>query len=214
MAAFVSGFSGLALKSASVKKNVSAKPQSMVMMAKSRSVPFLDAPKNLPPSTPGSADFDPLGFSDYYDPKFLREAEIKHGRICMLASLGWVYPELFPGAIPSPEGYFTKTNPLEAIWSIPTLGVIQLVLLALVLEAISWNKVYMEQERGPGEFGFDPLQLGTGSRKEWMQSAEIKNGRLAMIGVLGFYHQSLLTGTGVIEQLKSGNYFPTTFPLH
>ena len=38
----------------------------------------------------GYAGFDPLGFSDYYDIKWLQEAEIKHGRICMLAVVGMV----------------------------------------------------------------------------------------------------------------------------
>jgi hypothetical protein len=38
----------------------------------------------------GYAGFDPLGFSDYYDIKWLQEAEIKHGRICMLAAVGMV----------------------------------------------------------------------------------------------------------------------------
>jgi hypothetical protein len=35
----------------------------------------------------GYAGFDPLGFSDYYDLKWLQEAEIKHGRVCMLAAV-------------------------------------------------------------------------------------------------------------------------------
>merc|ERR1719409_1149367 len=30
--------------------------------------------------------FDPLYFSDFLDIKFLREAELKHGRICMLCA--------------------------------------------------------------------------------------------------------------------------------
>ena len=38
----------------------------------------------------GYAGFDPLGFSDYYDIKWLQEAEIKHGRIAMLAAVGMV----------------------------------------------------------------------------------------------------------------------------
>lgn len=38
--------------------------------------------------TSGYAGFDPLGFSDYYDLKWMQEAEIKHGRICMLAAVG------------------------------------------------------------------------------------------------------------------------------
>ena len=31
-----------------------------------------------------STGFDPLYFSDFLDIKWLREAELKHGRICML----------------------------------------------------------------------------------------------------------------------------------
>jgi len=50
--------------------------------------------------------------------------------------------------------------------------------------------------------------------KKWMQTAEIKNGRLAMIAMGAFFHQNLLTNQGVIEQLKSHNFIPTTFPLH
>ena len=33
---------------------------------------------------PGDRGFDPLYFSDFLDIKWLREAELKHGRICML----------------------------------------------------------------------------------------------------------------------------------
>lgn len=41
-----------------------------------RSVPFLLKPKNLGGMV-GDIGFDPLGFSDYLDIKFLREAELK-----------------------------------------------------------------------------------------------------------------------------------------
>ena len=34
--------------------------------------------------------FDPLGFTNQIDPKWLREAELKHCRIAMLATLGFV----------------------------------------------------------------------------------------------------------------------------
>lgn len=44
----------------------------------------------------GYAGFDPLGFSDYYDINWLKEAEIKHGRICMLAALGMVSCRALP----------------------------------------------------------------------------------------------------------------------
>lgn len=44
--------------------------------------------------------YDPLGLSKTYDVNWLREAELKHGRVCMLAFLGWVSNDAglkFPG---------------------------------------------------------------------------------------------------------------------
>ena len=34
--------------------------------------------------------FDPMGFSLAIDIRWLREAELKHGRVAMLATLGWI----------------------------------------------------------------------------------------------------------------------------
>ena len=38
--------------------------------------------------------FDPLGVANICDVRLLREAELKHGRIAMLASVGFVVPDL------------------------------------------------------------------------------------------------------------------------
>jgi len=48
----------------------------------------------------------------------------------------------------------------------------------------------------PGDFGFDPLGLkpGTPAELKEMQTKEINNGRLAMIGVAGMVAQELATG--------------------
>mmetsp|Transcript_13806 Transcript_13806/g.37058 ORF Transcript_13806/g.37058 Transcript_13806/m.37058 type:complete len:211 (-) Transcript_13806:193-825(-) len=207
--AFVStgAFALKSSRSAAVSKRSASNVRMMAEM--SRSVPFLPKPANT--EGPGNVDFDPLGFSDYYNIKFLREAELKHGRICMLAALGWVFPEIWH--IPSPDGVFSKTNPLNAIRTIPTFGLIQIVLLVFALEAISWKKVYNGASGGlekPGDFGFDPLNL----RSPRMELAEVKNGRLAMIAVGGFIHQALLTNQGALEQLKTGSFQPTAFPLN
>lgn len=73
---------------------------SMQQGARSASVPFLSQPKNLDGSMAGDVGFDPLGLSYYVDIKWLREAELKHGRICMLATAGILVQEVvhLPGA--------------------------------------------------------------------------------------------------------------------
>jgi len=57
---------------------------------RSASVPYLPRPKNLD-GLVGNKGFDPIGFSDFISPSWLREAELKHGRIAMLATAGWVF---------------------------------------------------------------------------------------------------------------------------
>ena len=43
----------------------------------------------------GYVGFDPLGFSTLGDVKFLREAEVKHGRVAMLAAAGAIAQDLY-----------------------------------------------------------------------------------------------------------------------
>ena len=57
---------------------------------KSKAMPFLSQPPNLDGSMAGDVGFDPLGMSTFLDVKWLREAELKHGRICMLAWTGCI----------------------------------------------------------------------------------------------------------------------------
>jgi hypothetical protein len=64
------------------------------MQAKSKAVPFLSQPEKLDGSMAGDVGFDPLGFSYFVDLKWLREAELKHGRVCMLAWTGCIVQEV------------------------------------------------------------------------------------------------------------------------
>ena len=47
----------------------------------------------------GDVGFDPLGISELIDVRWLREAELKHGRVCMLAATGMIVQDVakFPG---------------------------------------------------------------------------------------------------------------------
>lgn len=65
---------------ATISSNRVTTSKSSVTMVASPSVPFLPKPENLSEDMPGYAGFDPLGFSNMFNVKFLQEAEIKHGK--------------------------------------------------------------------------------------------------------------------------------------
>merc|ERR1719160_1626386 len=67
--------------------------------------------------------FDPAGLSADLDGGkilFYREAELKHGRVCMLASLGFLVGEnfhpLFGGNIDVPSYIAFQETPLQLFW--------------------------------------------------------------------------------------------------
>merc|ERR1719273_2489625 len=69
---------------------------------KSKALPFLPYPENLRGYV-GDVGFDPLRFSDFVPMDWLREAELKHGRICMLAWSGFVAVDCGLRVYPLPE---------------------------------------------------------------------------------------------------------------
>merc|ERR1712129_276252 len=58
--------------------------------------PMFDAPDGLKGYVGEEDGFDPLRLSSAFDMKWLREVEVKHGRICMLAFVGFVAGDLLP----------------------------------------------------------------------------------------------------------------------
>merc|ERR1711966_399255 len=60
-----------------------------------KAIPFADPPADLPQDMVGYVGFDPLGFSTLFDIKFLREAELKHGRVAMLAAAGSIFQDIY-----------------------------------------------------------------------------------------------------------------------
>merc|ERR1719352_1026740 len=74
-----------------------------VDLGPSLAMPFLTRPVNLDGTMAGDVGFDPLGLSEIddlgIDLYWLREAEIKHGRVAMLAATGVIWVEAF-GPLP------------------------------------------------------------------------------------------------------------------
>merc|ERR1711908_150200 len=138
--------------------------------------------------------FDPLGFSKVGDEagfRNLRSAEIKHGRVAMMAAVGGVAQHYikFPGFEKVPAG-------LGAIATPPgTYGFVALFLLAGGLELAVWTR---DPKKEPGNFG-DPL--GLGMYDDEMRNKELNNGRFAMFAALGIVSADLLTGKDAIQQL-------------
>lgn len=160
----------------------------------------------------GGKAWDPMGFSKLYDRNFdfnmvmtyphvqwLRESEIKHGRICMLAFVGMVAQHFFQ--IPGYPEESDWTKALAACYAekYPTLGVIQISVFTMFVEG-RWfpDGAWIGQmDREAGDLGFDPLKLMKKPtfNLEAEQLKEIKNGRLAMIGVASMAANHALPGS-------------------
>jgi len=164
-----------------------------MMAEKSPSVPFLPKPENLSPSDPGYKGFDPLGLTDYLSADFMKEAEIKHCRVAMLAFLGWIVTDfgiVLPGR---------NWSPIEAHDQAIKIGSLQQVLIFVSIAEIFSSFAVIQMLNGsgrkPGYFGFDPLGFvkDEQSAKKFGDN-EIENGRAAMLAFGGIVTQAVLYG--------------------
>jgi hypothetical protein len=163
----------------------------------SKALPFLTNPKNLKGYV-GDVGFDPFGFSDQFDMKWLREAEIKHGRSSMLATLGFVMQQWW--TLPGYE-HVNDSNLAPDVVGFSAMA--QIVVWMGVLEFwtnkgnVTMETMFSDPSRVPGALGFDPMGLAQGKSDEDMaelQLNEIKNGRLAMLAIGGMIHHNWVTG--------------------
>jgi len=156
--------------------------------------------------------FDPLGVSTNVPEGrllFYREVELKHGRICMLAALGFLVGEqfhpLFGGDIDVPSYIAFQQTPLQTFWIAVSAAIaIPEVLFSIpTFNTPSDGDKYidkltftMKDDRVPGDLGFDPLGLKPSDPAEFLelQNKELNNGRLAMIATAGMVAQELATG--------------------
>jgi len=133
---------------------------------------------------------------------FYREVEIKHGRVAMLASLGFLVGEqfhpLFGGQIDVPSYIAFQETPLQTFWP----AVMLLISIFEVFSVFTFNSPFggelwsIRTDYESGNLGFDPLGLKPSDPKELfdMKTKELNNGRLAMIAIAGMIGQELATG--------------------
>ncbi|KAL8156926.1 hypothetical protein AgCh_001868 [Apium graveolens] len=182
-------------------------------------------PGSTPPawldgSLPGDFGFDPLGLgSDPETLKWNQQAELVHCRWAMLGAAGIFIPEFLTkiGVLNTPSWYTAGEQ--EYFTDKTTLFIVELIFIGWA-EGRRWadilkpgcvntdpifpnNKLTGTDVGYPGGLWFDPLGWGSGSpaKIRELRVKEIKNGRLAMLAVMGAWFQAEYTGTGPIDNL-------------
>ena len=219
-----------AQQGSAVKTSLDAMPERMwdKMVDKtqrSKSMPFLPRPINLDGSYVGDVGFDPFylssiqkNFAGFIQPPswedqgegidtvyWMREAELKHGRVAMLAWTGWLatdgalgpVPFRFPGQI-----YQDVPDSLHAHDIMVGQGSLGFMLLAIGFVEFCMSAVLVEVAKGEsdreaGDFKLDPLGFLKDKSKEdidTMKLKELQNGRAAMMAFSGVATQAALGG--------------------
>jgi len=189
----------------------------IVKMQEAAPAPQL-TPAQYAATLPGIAE--PLGFWDPLECtkqegitegkiRFYREVELKHGRVAMLAALGFPVAEqfhpLFGGAIDTPSFVAFQASPLQNLWPV----VVFTIAVFEVFSVFTFEKPFVRDENGKlgdlwsipashdaGDMGFDPLKLKPTDAAELkaLQTKELNNGRLAMIAIAGMVAQEAASG--------------------
>jgi len=160
--------------------------------------------------------FDPLDFGSKADEPTLkryREAELTHGRVAMLATVGFLVGEkvegssfLFDASVSGPA--------ISHLTQVPAPFWVALLLVIQSAEIVRAKKGFVNPADAPvakpgllragyvpGDLGFDPLNLRPEDPEEFfiLQTKELQNGRLAMLAAAGFMAQELVDGKGIFE---------------
>jgi len=195
------------------------------VLAKAKSMPGISEP--LGPDAPNGF-WDPSGFctevaDNWGGPGvpsegklcFYQEVEIKHGRVAMLAALGFLVGEnfhpLFGGDIDVPSYLAFQQTPLQTFWP----AVVAAIAIPELYSVFTFNEPFektnppfrtrsklwtVKTDHAAGDMGFDPLGLKPKEPEKLkeMQTKEINNGRLAMLAAAGMVAQELVTGEKIL----------------
>ena len=155
----------------------------------------------------GELNWDPAGFLEgksELEVNRYRECELTHGRVGMLASLGFLVQEKFHPLFSGDGGPAIDQIPQLPIWlwgaMLAGIGSAEQLRIAK-----GWAKLDPETNKAasalregyyPGDLGFDPLNLKPEDPEEFrlMQEKELSHCRLAMIAAAGFLAQEAVSG--------------------
>ena len=180
-----------------------------------------DAP--FPARSIGDFGFDPLGLGTDETFVAFREAEIKHGRLAMLAAIAWPLQEIlhpilvdtvYNGNAPdmlvetngfSPSllnGGLTQENLLPALAILFVGGAFleEKDNAARAAQGLNFNEY--PNSRQAGNLNFDPLNIYKPldvDGKRGMQEAELMNGRVAMLAITGYVAAEVSLGMPIVR---------------
>lgn len=139
--------------------------------------------------------------------QWMRDSELKHARLAMLAVVGWPLAELVNPFLEVSHGRAPSVINGGLGEGVVPFFLVLSAMGAAVLENKSEERVAQQRILGgqaseAGDFGFDPLgnyyEEGATRRRE-LRTGEIQNGRLAMLAITGFVAQELVWGKPVVE---------------
>ena len=189
----------------------------------------------LPGSLAPVPEFDPLGFAagkDLDTIKQYREAELQHGRVAMLAAIGMLVTEEPIEYHPLFEAYNKDIGPaIRHLDEVRAVEPFFFLGFGLFIGALEWNRALkgfsepdgtqkfqqLEDDYYPGDVGFDPLGLKPKDAAGFaeMQTKELQNGRLAMLGAAGMIAQELVNGKEIFVNLglAEDRFDPSSVPI-
>lgn len=190
----------------------------------------------LPGSLDPVPDFDPFNFAaeaDLERMKNFREAETQHGRAAMLAALGMLVTEEPIEFHPLFEASNKDIGPaIRHLDEVRAVSPFFFEVLALIIGSLELNRAIQGWEKPgdvlgtgrtlkadyyPGDVGFDPLGLKPEDPEAFaeMQTKELQNGRLAMLGWAGMVAQELVNGKEIFVNLglAPDRFDPSTMPV-
>ena len=152
-------------------------------------------------------NFDPAGFLEgksELEVNRYREAELTHGRVGMLASLGFLVQEKFHPLFSGDGGPAIDQIPGLPVWLWAIMGggiaAAESYRINQAFRELDGDKLKAESALRPGyvpgQIGFDPLGLAPEDPAEFklMQEKELAHARLAMIAAAGFLAQEAVSG--------------------
>jgi light-harvesting complex I chlorophyll a/b binding protein 1 len=155
--------------------------------------------------------FDPLGWLESEPETFERRraVERKHGRIAMAAVVGVIVHNnhiTFDGYLSPSQGLKFSDVPtgVDGIRTIPNAGLLQILFFFALVELAWMPASKYDGDYGVGWFG-ENLNPEEKARK---LTAEINNGRAAMMGITGNMVVECMTGQTMYEQYAAGHVSP------